>query len=376
MQTIPDCHVKIGLIGAGARLRHVVKLLCEMAPDVRVVGIFDPDEAAIRACLEEVSQAADVCGSVEELVSRADVDWVFIGSWNCLHVEHAIAALEAGKHVFCEKPLALNLAEATRLHQVWKASGCTFALGLVLRYSPLYREAQRMLKQGRIGQLMSFEFNETLTFNHGGYIHGNWRRHSRYAGSHLLEKCCHDLDLALWFADAAPKRVSSFGGCNFFVPENRGQQERIGPNKAGQPAFQTWPDPHGVNPFTADKDIVDQQVAIIEFASGVRASFHTSCLSALPERRFCLLGTEGSLRFDAYSGKLELRRIGWDEPLESSQPINGDGHAGSDEPMCRELAECLAGRRPPAAGIDEGIRSLRLAEAIDTAMREGRVVVL
>lgn len=367
---------RLGVIGAGARLAGVVTHLRRHAPGLRVTALHDPDPDAIRRWREELAPQARACATAEELCRREDVDWVLIGSWNCHHAEQTELAFRAGKHVFCEKPLALDLDQAARMHQAWRASGKTFALGLVLRYSPLYRTAHRLLREGRIGRLLSFEFNETLTFNHGGYIHGNWRRRTRHAGSHVLEKCCHDLDLALWLTGDRPTRVASFGGRSFFTPENLPQQRRIGPSPDGCPAFQGWPDPHGVNPFTSEKDIVDHQVAILEFAGGLRATFHTNCVAALPERRFYLLGTEGSLRLDAYSGKIELRRLGWDEPLEELRPIDGDGHGGADDPMARELAECLAGRRSPAAGFAEGLHSLVVAQALDTALASGQVVDL
>lgn len=367
---------RIGVIGAGRRICDVLKLLLRIAPDLRVTAVYDPDPASIARCRSVLAPQAVACASEAGLCARADVDWVFIGSWNSLHAVQVIAALAAGKHVFCEKPLALNLDEAVRMHAAWRASGRTFALGLVLRYSPLYRAARAAIDAGRIGRLLSFEFNETLAFNHGGYIHGNWRRHTRNAGSHLLEKCCHDIDLALWLAGDLPARAASFGGRTFFTPENRFHQERIGPDAAGRPAFESWEDPDRANPFTADKDIVDHQVAILEFGGGVRATFHTHCMAAIPERRFYMLGSEGTLRLDAYTGKLELRRVGWDEPLEITNPIDGDGHAGADEPMARELAECMAGLRAPAAGFAEGLRSLVVAQAVDQAMNEGRVVDL
>ncbi len=367
---------RIGVIGIGGRISSVIKNLQRIAPGLRVTAVFDPDPSSIASSRTGVAPDAAVCASEAELCGRADVDWVFIGSWNSRHAEQAIAAFAAGKHVFCEKPLALTLDEAERMHTAWRASGCIFALGLVLRYSPLYRAARAAIDAGKIGRLLSFEFNETLSFTHGGYIHGNWRRHTRNAGSHLLEKCCHDLDLALWLAGDLPSRVASFGGRTFFTPENRRHQDRIGPDAQGRPAFEAWADPHRVNPFTDDKDIVDHQVAILEFSGGVRATFHTHCMAAMPERRFYMLGSEGTLRLDAYSGKLELRRVGWDEPLDVSNPIEGDGHGGADEPMARELAECMAGLRAPAAGFAEGLRSLVVAQAVDQAMTEGRVVDL
>jgi predicted dehydrogenase len=374
-RTVPAT-ARIGVIGTGNRICGVLEQLLKIAPGIRVTAVYDPDPASLARVRSRVAPDAAVCASEAALCGRDDVDWVFIGSWNSRHAAQAIAAFAAGKHVFCEKPLALGLEEAAAMHGAWRASGRTFALGLVLRYSPLYRAARAALESGRIGRLLSFEFNETLVFNHGGYIHGNWRRHTRNAGSHLLEKCCHDLDLALWLVGDLPARVASFGGRTFFTPENQTHQARIGPNAEGRPAFESWADPDRVNPFTADKDIVDHQVAIFEFAGGVRATFHTHCMAALPERRFYLLGSEGSLRLDAYTGKLELRRVGWDEPLELTNPIDGDGHAGADEPMARELAECMAGLRAPAAGFSEGLRSLVVAQAVDQAMHEGRVVDL
>jgi predicted dehydrogenase len=321
-----------------------------------------------------VAPDAAVCGAVGELCAREDVDWVFIGSFNSHHAAQTIVALSAGKNVFCEKPLSLSLDEAEEMHEAWKSSGRIFALGLVLRYSPLYRMARKFLEEGRIGEILSFEFNETLDFNHGGYIHGNWRRHRELAGTHLLEKCCHDIDLALWLTGSLPTRVASFGGRSFFKPENARHVARIGNSPNGATAYRAWPDPHGVDPFCDDKSIVDHQVAILDFASGIKGTFHTQCNAGIPERRFYFCGTEGSMRFDAYTGELEVGRIGWEKVISCHKPIAGSGHAGGDELMARELAEVLAESRAPAAGFTEGIRSLVVANAVDEAMEKGVVV--
>lgn len=129
--------------------------------------------------------------------------------------------------------------------------------------------------------------NETLVFNHGGLIHGKWRRHRSLAGTHLLEECCHDLDLAPWFAASLPMRVASLGGCTFFRSENAFHATRGGDSPEGKPPFRSLhSNSRGISPFNDDKGIVDHQFALLEFANGVRASFHTQCLSAIPERRF------------------------------------------------------------------------------------------
>jgi len=368
--------VRIGVLGAGLRITTVLQGVLAAHPGIRITAVCDVDPGAVERFRREAAPGAEACPDAVALCRREDVDWVFIGSFNCHHAEHTIAAFEAGKHVFCEKPLALTLEDALRMEEARKASGRIFALGLVLRYSPLYRKIKSLLDAGEIGQIQSFEFNETLVFNHGGYIHGNWRRHRHLAGTHLLEKCCHDVDLALWLVEDLPVRVASFGGCSFFVPKNASHAERIGPSPDGKPAFQSWPDPHGISPFSGDKSIFDQQVAILEFSRGVRATFHTNCHASIPERRFYLIGTEGTLRADAYTGQIEVRRMGWEEPLVVHQPIQGDGHAGGDATMARELAQALVGQRTPAAGILEGVRSLTTILAIDAAAETSSVVDL
>ena len=65
--------------------------------------------------------------------------------------------------------------------------------------------------------MISMEFNETLGFNHGGFIMGDWRRLTENSGTHLLEKCCHDIDLVNWMLESIPVKVASFGGVNFFT---------------------------------------------------------------------------------------------------------------------------------------------------------------
>lgn len=366
---------RIGVIGAGNRMHHVLERMRAQALPVVLTAVYDPSAAAIARFHKELAPGAAVCDSVEQLCARTDVDWVFIGSWNCFHAAQVQAAFAAGKHVFCEKPLALSIADAHAMRDAQKACGKTFALGLVLRYSPLYRKAKALLEDGAIGQLVSFEFNETLGFNHGGYIHGNWRRKTEYAGTHLLEKCCHDIDLALWLTESVPSTVASFGGCNFFRPENRHCAAALGASPVnGRPAYQTWPDPDGVNPFGTDKDIVDNQVAIWQCTNGVRATFHTNCNAGIPERRFYMLGTEGTLRLDAMTGNIEVKRIGWDTPTQTYDCVPGGGHVGGDDIMATELIDVLYGKRAPAAGFTQGVRSLALANAIDQSMREGRMI--
>ena len=369
--------INIGLIGAGGRLRGVIKrlLAADSENRIRVAAVHDPDLASHRALQEAIGHDYLEL-SEDELIHNPDIDWVFIGSWNCHHARQAIKALEAGKDVFCEKPLATNLADCLAIRDAVKQSGRAFFFGLVLRYSPHYQKIKELVGSDAIGKLVSFEFNETLNFDHGGYIFGNWRRDPDNAGSHILEKCCHDLDLANWITESLPVRVASFGGKNFFLPENRSFAESLGKNAEGRDAYVSWKDPHRKNPFDGQAAINDNQVVILEYASGCRASFHTNCNSGLSERRFYLCGTRGTLRGDLARGEIELRRIGWETTAETFRKSDRDLHGGGDQVMSDALLETLVYSALPLASIDEGIKSAIVAFAIDQAEETGKIVDL
>jgi len=366
--------VKIGLIGAGARLRGVVDLVIkEAAGSVEVAAAFDPDPISQEALRVAFGPQVKICASEEELVNLPEIQWVFIGSFNCHHAAQAILAMEAGKDVFCEKPLATELEDCLRVRDVARRTGRTFSFGLVLRYSPFYQKIKELVASGAIGRLVSFEFNETLNFNHGGYILGNWRRHRELAGTHLLEKCCHDLDLANWITGELPMKAASFGGRNIFTPENEGLVAKVGPDENGATPYSAWPDPHKVSPFSPGASIVDNQVAIIQYTGDVRATFHTNCSASILERRFFLCGTEGTLRANAYTGLIEHSRTGWETKTEVIDTQAAGGHGGGDIVMARGLVKTLTQGQPPLASIEDGLRACIAAFGIDASMDEGRI---
>ena len=197
------------------------------------------------------------------------------------------------------------------------------------------------------------------------------------SGGHLLEKCCHDIDIANWIVGSRVTRVASFGGLSFFIPENRRHIERIGKDDRGRDAYRAFQDTANLNPFTAEKDIVDHQVVILEYASGVRGSFHTNCNSGLPERRIYLCGSEGAIRADLIKGEIEYRRIGFDA---TSQLIDmnqhGGGHGGGDEVMANELAQRMLSGAATLTPLDTGLIAAVTCIAADEARCSGTVLDL
>ena len=372
--------IGIGIIGCGGRLRHIISELLKTTDKVKLIAICDPNEHSINATKEMLNESFIVYTTVDELVNDPAIEWVMIGSWNCYHAEHAIAAFEAGKHVFCEKPLALKVEDCIAMRNAWLQSGKQFTIGFTLRYSPHYVRIKEIIDAGTIGDIVSMESNETITFSHGGFIHANWRRKSEWAGSHLLEKCCHDIDLINWIVKSTAVKVASFGGCDFFTPDNYSHIKRVGKNKQGKEAFMSL-NSHVImgdigNPFNEDKDILDNQVAIVQFANGVRAAFHTNCCCAIPERRMYICGTEGTLRSDVISGIIEVKKIGFNTQIEDMSTDASGGHGGGDKILADSLADSIIKGCPSKTGLEDGLRAAFTVFAIDEAERIGKVVDL
>jgi predicted dehydrogenase len=367
--------VRIGIIGCGNRTLDLMKPLVAQFKEVEVAGIFDPNPDSIRKGKEAFGSDTPIFDDYQKLCNQKEIDWVFVGSWNCFHREHVIAAAKAGKHIFCEKPLATTVEDAVAIRDAVEGSDKMFFFGLVLRYSPLYKKVSEVLQSGAIGRIVSMEFNETLNFNHGGFILSDWRRLKKNSGSHLLEKCCHDIDLAHWFSGSLPTAVASFGGLSFFKPENKFHMDRIGVDNQNRTAYRTWR-PLNNDPFTSEKNTIDNQVAILEFANGIRATFHTNCNAGIPERRFYILGEEGGLIGEHYSNKLEVRRIGFNEPSSVYQFAGVNGHGGADQVLVENLAQSMIHGDRPAVTAQNGLSSVITCVALDQAMNERQIVNL
>ena len=90
--------IKIGIIGCGSRIRGVAAAILRESPRITVTALSDPDKFSIQRARERLNPEAEVYKDYHDLVAAKDVDWVLVGSWNCFHKEHVVAAFQAGKN--------------------------------------------------------------------------------------------------------------------------------------------------------------------------------------------------------------------------------------------------------------------------------------
>ena len=361
--------IRVAVISTGSRAVSVVKHLLEDSNrQVEIAAVYDPDKSEMAYAKGKwESPETKECSSSAEAIAAPGVEWVMVFSPNATHKQYILEAFAAGKHVFSEKPLATSIQDCIEIYDAYRKSGLRFATGFVLRYSPVYRRVRELLDSGKFGKIISIDANENITPSHGSYIMMNWRRHTALAGPHILEKCCHDLDLINWFVGSKVTRGASFGGKNFFLPENDGLRAKY-PGKT----FLGWRDPHAIaTPFNDDNDLMDNQTSIFEYRNQVRVQFQCTMSNAIPERRMYFSCSEGTIEVELYAGTVRWKTLGVPERHEVN--FKCDGHGGGDEFIMKELFATMTTGVPPKCSGDEGLESAVVAMGLDTAAKTGQV---
>ncbi|MEO8112840.1 MAG: Gfo/Idh/MocA family oxidoreductase, partial [Phenylobacterium sp.] len=330
---------RIGVIGLGQRIAHVLSAMQEVGWKLDVAAYADPDPVGAPILAAAGIVAKGPCATPAELLRRGPFDLVMIGTPNHLHFEHLNLALDAGWPVFAEKPIVRTEDESYAVAERLGAGGTPpLYIGLVMRSMPIVREVIARVDSGELGELVSIDATEHLGPEHGGYLARNWRRKQAWGGSYLLDKVCHDFDIFGRLAGARASRVASFGGRRIFTPERTDAPRAY---EDGQVAYAGWDAGWaGANDaFQSDMDVTDHQLAMVEYENQVRLAFHANSHVALPERRWYVAGTEGTLIADLVRNRLMVRRTmdrGKPERLEYGE-LTDDAHNGADQAMARDL---------------------------------------
>ncbi|MCA1492101.1 Gfo/Idh/MocA family protein [Sinorhizobium alkalisoli] len=361
--------MKVGMIGLGFRLGYLGYVFRAIDESFEIAGYVDPDPAGLAGIEEKGISAGKAYATPEELIASEKLDLLMIGSPNHLHLGHIRIGLEAGLKVFCEKPIVSTVEQSLELAALLAKYGHDrLMVGLVLRYAPMYRDLRAAQAAGSLGEIVSIEACEHIEPCHGAFFMRDWRRYGRYSGSFMLEKCCHDLDLYNGVVGVRPERVASFGGRKSFVPVNDPAREGVNDLQLFHRKPSGWLGSDKV--FDSDGDIIDYQVAIVEYANGVAMNFHTNLNVPDQFRRFCVIGSRGMAEGDFIRGYLDVHEVlsgkkvvekRYAKETELSQ------HYGADEQMAAEIIAHVRNGGPlpvsPLDALEAGILALSMDEA-------------
>ena len=202
-----------GMIGVGNRGSHLLKVVLEDSR-ARVTAICDIkserlDKAATAAVRDKPATTTDY----RRLLERKDVQAVFIASPCDLHVEMAIAALRAGKHVYCEKPVGITPESITELMRVVKSSKPIFMAGQQRRSDMGLRQVVTKIHEGIAGKVVMIKAQRHAAndFSPLGSS-GDWVFDARRSGDVIVEQAVHNLDTCNWILQSRPERAAGFGG--------------------------------------------------------------------------------------------------------------------------------------------------------------------
>jgi len=286
----------------------------------KIVAVCDPVRLPVNGVLQglagNIKKSDDVNLGLQvkvfrklgDVLAQSEVDLVDLCTPTPLHAEQAIAALTAGKHVFCEKPLALREEELAEVEKAWKqAAGrppCLLMVGFNRRFAPLTVPLRTMIAESGEPPVL------ILRVNAGPLPRSHWTQDPEQGGGRILGEACHFVDLLSFLAGALPARMYA----------------------AGAPAF-------GV-------DTEDNFAATIEFANGAVGSlvYTSSGDRAFPKERIEAFCGERVAVLDDFRS-LEIWRAGnkrvWNSPLGQDK-----GHKAVWEAFIRSLQE---GAPPPIA---------------------------
>lgn len=243
-----------GMIGTGGRGQYVLESVLAQ-PGVRVVALCDikPDR---------LDQAATIAGrdkpntytDYRRLIERQDVDAVFICTPCDLHVEMSVAALKAGKHVYCEKPIGITPESIRELVRVARASKTVFQVGQQMRSEPRLRKTIERIHEGGFGRVVMVRAQRHSgdDLDHNGSS-ADWFFNAARSGDVIVEMSVHNLDVCNWVVGSYPERAAGFGGTLVYVNDPPGRTNMDGytlsyeyPNGVKLSYVQTFFHPNGM----------------------------------------------------------------------------------------------------------------------------------
>lgn len=361
----------IGLIGTGFMGRaHAlafrnVSAAFELPFTLRLAALADADSSRAQTCATAWG-FEQAYGDWQRLIDDPKVNLIAITTPNHLHYPMAMAAIAAGKSVYCEKPLAVNLQQATAMHRAARDAGVVTRVGYNYQHNPIIGRARELIHSGELGEIISFQGEFSEDFMADPASPWSWRCEAEHAGGALADLGSHLLGMAHYLLGDIEAVCADTQTVHRQRPATAGSEEQR-------------------------RIAVDDQVhALLRFASGARGTFSSSWLKHGYKNHlsFEISGTMGTLAFDQERlNELRLYRVGQDgfQRLLAGPDLPGyaafspaPGHQlGYNELKTLEVHELImavAGQGAAGTDFEQALAVERLTTAIRQAAREQRWV--
>jgi UDP-2-acetamido-3-amino-2,3-dideoxy-glucuronate N-acetyltransferase len=316
---------RVAVLGCGYWGKNLVRVFDQLGA---LTAVHDPDPATASTMAENHGVRAL---ELDAVLADPEIDAVAIAAPAAQHAKLALAGLAAGKHVYVEKPLALDVADAERVCAAGDAAGRVVMVGHLLQYHPVFLRLSELVRDGTLGRI-EYLYSNRLNL-------GRFRREENI----LWSFAPHDISMILSLVGSEPTSVHAVG---------------------------SWP---------LHRDVADVTTTHLAFRGGEQAHVFVSWLHPYKEQKLVVVGDRGMAVFDdrePWESKLALYahhvdwRAGVPEPVRAeAQPIP----VKEGEPLeaeCRHFLECVATGATPRTDGREGVRVLRVLQAAERSLEQ------
>ncbi len=365
--------LRIGIIGVSGRGR--IARHWHESDRAEVVGGADISEARLKEFRERLNPDAFVTTDYRRLLERNDIDAIAVTSPDFMHEEHAVAALEAGKHVFCEKPLAITTAGCDRILETWKRSGKRMMVGFNMRYMRMQRVMKEIVDSGTIGEIKAVWVRHFVGMGGDFYYH-DWHATRDNATSLLLQKGSHDIDQIHWITGRYTKRVTALGSLDYFGGD-RPNDLTCDTCSEVNTCTEAQPGSTRVQcAFRQEVDVEDNNMVLMELEGGIKAAYLQCHFTPDYHRNYTFIGTEGRVENSEPDGKVWVktrRSNSWKEYADRTydlKPAPG-GHGGADPVITEDFLDMVLNGVEPLATPLDGRMSVAVGCAAADSLRQG-----
>jgi predicted dehydrogenase len=282
--------LRIGVIGVGGR-GALAGEAHRPEEGVWLVAGADVNVKALEQFQERYGAETFVTTDYRELLNRSDVDAVFVTSPDFLHEEHAVAALEAGKEVYLEKPMAITIEGCDRILQTAFQHRRKLYLGHNMRHLRSMQNMKKLIDDGAIGEVKAGWCRHFISYGGDAYFK-DWHADRTKSMGLLLQKGAHDIDVLHWLCRGFTRRVTAMGGLTLYHQIT----DRHDPSERGDATFrmENWPplSQKGLNPVI---DVEDLSMMLMELDNGVFCSYQQCHFTPDAWRNYTIIGTEGRI---------------------------------------------------------------------------------
>jgi predicted dehydrogenase len=373
-----------------------VTALCDRNPDRML-------EARTSIQREYASNGIEVAPRLYDkgpgLIADPSVELVVVTSITDTHREFVVPALQSGKKVYCDKPLAHNVEDGIAIVEAEAEAQNPLIMGFTRRYESAWVKAYELLCQDVIGNLIMLQVRNIIPYHR--YLTAWWRRRA-WSGGALNDKGCHLFDVFNWFTGSQAVRVHGFGGrsviqpdpdapsrchlCYRDCPYRRREPETAVPSApdllvhAGPSWLQETDEKYmdDVCVYAPGSDLYHNGSIHFNYANGMIASYFYTIFGppAKDEETLELVGTRGRLRLTRHTGELDIVTAygKTHQVLDCQDEFFGDSHFGADVALVKELRRFCEGA-PPTVSARAGLEATRMVMASFRSMDAGGITV-